>query len=237
MKRHIICIICCLAGWQIQAQEPLVIPPNISIDEGIVSYMDYVGNQAVIYTGKEEAKYPTYILNHPYLDTNQYRKGTLGFDGLVYPNVKLRLNQNTEELIILSPDERFNTIVPTDRVDFAYIDSFYIFYNRPNSGVPLPEGYYAMLHNGKYPVLKRETMFLSTTTKDMTIESSFVKRTRVYIYKDGKYNQVSSKRSVLKLLGSKKKELNRLIKLNRINFRNSPSDAIVAVVKLYEYLE
>lgn len=80
MKRHLIYIICCLAGWQIQAQKSPHISPDISTDEDIVSYLNYEGNQSIVYTGREEAKYPNHILNHPYVDTNKYREGILGFD-------------------------------------------------------------------------------------------------------------------------------------------------------------
>lgn len=236
MKQHIICVFCLLFGWQMQAQQSHIPPSDTPKDADVEAYLTYAGSQAVVYTGREEPKYPTYVLNHPYFETHEYRDGLLSFEGLVYPNVKLRLNQETEELILLSPDGRFNVIVPAERVDYAYIGPYYISYYREDDGV-LPKGCYVWLHNGKYPVLRRETVFLSSNTNEMQLEYSFTKRIRFYIYKDGVYKQVKSKGSVLKLFKSKKKELKALIKEHGLNFNSEPDKAITAVVKLYEYLE
>jgi len=236
MKRHIIIGIFFLVGWQIQSQEQKTLLSTLPEESLVNTYLSAAGNYAIIYTGKEEPKYHTFIINHPYLDTNEYRDGSLSFDGIIYPNTRLRLNVNEEELIIHSPDGRFNLIVPRERLDYAIMDSLYLFYYKPDAQKLLPEGYYVRLHEGKYPVLKRQTAFYNSTTKDMVVEASFNKRTRYYIYKDNHYNSVGSKGSVLKLFKTHKKELKRYIKQHQLNFKQFPDEAIVAVTKYYEFL-
>ncbi|MDH6305135.1 hypothetical protein M2459_002232 [Parabacteroides sp. PF5-5] len=222
MKRHLILLFCILVSWQINAQD-------------IKSYINTASVQSIIYTGKEEPKYPTYILNHPYWKTSEYQEGSLSFDGQFYPNVMLRLNQHLEELVICSPDKRFNILLPANRIDYALIGSNYIFY-LPKDKEMLPKGYYIRLHDGEHKVVRRETFFLNSATKDMAVEFSFIGKTRFYIYKDGVYHQVNNKSSVLKLFKSKKKELNQYIKQQKLNFRKSPEEAIVAVAQQYQIL-
>ena len=53
---------------------------------------------------------------------------------------------------------------------------------------------------------------------------------------DGVYYPVSSKRSVLKLFASKKKELKRMIKQSGLNYRENPERAIVVITGYYDEL-
>lgn len=235
MKYHYLALISCLLSCvALHAQEKTL--PNE--DRQINAYLKAVGNHTIIYTGKEETKYPTYVLNHPYLDTKEFREGRLSFDGIIYPHVKMRLNLHKDELVVFSPDNRFSVILPSDRVDFATIDSLYIIYSRPEKdSLNLPEGYHVRLYNGTYEVWKRETMFLESTIKDMLVELSFSRKRRFYIRKDGTFHPVSSKKTVLKLFETtKQKELKKYIKQHRLNFKKVPDEAIVSVVNYYETL-
>lgn len=237
MKRYTLYFILCLLGYSLQAQERIHLNETDNTSR-IASYLNTAGNHAIIYTGREEVKYPTYILNHPYLDTNEFRNGTLSFDGIIYPDVKMRLNLHTDELTVFSYSNLFSVVLPSERVDFATIDSLYIYYaNPPKEKLPFPKGYHVRIFKGKYEVWKRETMFMESKIKDMAVEFSFIKKRKFYIYKDGIYHTVSSKNSVLKLFDpAKKKELKKYIKQHKLNFKKSPDEAIVSVVKYYEHL-
>ena len=56
-------------------------PEGLSTDGKEGGYVDKVGNQAYIYTGELEPPYLNRLEGHPYLDTRNYRKGALAFDG------------------------------------------------------------------------------------------------------------------------------------------------------------
>ncbi|GHU16486.1 hypothetical protein FACS189441_8450 [Betaproteobacteria bacterium] len=204
-------------------------------------YLLHTGGSAVIYSGKEEANYSR-MREHPYLDTQQYREGTVWFDGRLYPGMQMRLNVYTDELILLAPGNPFGVIAPSERVDSAFFPAYAVFYNLPvreqvKAQQCLPDrGYYARLYNGAYPVWKRQTKHLEKITNGMNIEQIFTPRTRFYIYKDGRYQSVGSKGSILKLFASKKKELNLFIRQQQLDFRGAPDDVIVRLVTYYESL-
>ena len=104
-------MLCLLCGWQVSAQE-LAVSESLPVDGKEGRYVEKAGNQALIYTGELEPLYLNRLEGHPYLDTKDYRKGTLAFDGIVYPEVEMRLNVHLEKLIVLSPDRRLHVIVP-----------------------------------------------------------------------------------------------------------------------------
>jgi len=225
---------CC--DIKIKAQQLQTNPKSFEEDK-VMPYINKAKNQLIIYSGKEERVYPNYVLNHPYLDTNEYRVGTLSYDGLIYPNVKMRLNQHQDQLIVLSPDMRYNIILSDELIDYAIIDSLYLFYNRPDENISrLPEGYLVRLFDGRYPVLKKEKMFLNSAINDRVIEMSFTKRIRYYMCVDGVYHTVGSKNSVLNLFKSHKKDINQFIKQNKLNFKKSPEQALITVAKYVETL-
>ncbi|MDR2811248.1 MAG: hypothetical protein LBB84_11975 [Tannerellaceae bacterium] len=230
MKQYLFSLLFLLAALLCRAQE-----------EETNDYLLHAGVGAVIYSGKEEAVYPR-VREHPYLDTKQYREGTVCFDGRVYPKQQMRLNVYTDELIILLPDNRAGIVLPSERMDSAVFSPYAVFYHTPvqdeaKEQRSLPDkGYYARLHNGKFTVWKRQTKLIERVTNGMNIEQIFTSRTRYYVYKDGRYRSVGNKRNLLKLFASKKKELNLYIRQQRLNFKDEPDDAIVRTVKYYESL-
>ena len=205
--------------------------------DAVDDYVSSAAGQAVIYHGKEQLKYPTSIRNHPYLKSEKYVPGDLSFEGILYKDVKMRLDLYKNELLLLSPDNRYNIVLPSDRVDYAEFHGYHIFYRYPDerSG-NLPEGYYLRLYEGKCTVLGKWSCILSKTIKDMKLDDSFDQSVKYYIRKEGVYYTVRSKGSVLKVFKSKKKELARYIKRRKLDFKHAPEEAIVAVVRQYEQL-
>ena len=236
MKRFVICICCLLLTFKVCAQEQ----DQSTISDNIInSYFTEVKSSAVIYSGKEEPNYKFPIMNHPYLDTDRFRYGKISFDGKEYPNVLFRLNQEIGELIVLSANSRFSVIVPKNRVDYATIDSAYIYYldSKSAADVLLPEGYYVRLYNGDNKVVKREVFYLlSSINNAYNVEYSYQKSIKIYIQKDGSYHPVKNKRSVLNFFSSKKKDLKKFIRQSGLSFSKNPDEAIVAVAKYYDEL-
>jgi len=207
-------------------------------DVNVKKYLDATKNHASIYSGRLEQKYLYKSSNHPYLDTEQFRIGTLSVDGCIYTDVALRLNQDTEELIVLLPNRIFSVLVPREYIDYAIIDELYIVYNKPVSadGRDMPEGYYVRIYDGETQVWKRKVCFLTSRIVDQMVDYLFESNTKRYILIDGIYHPVTNKRSVLKLFASKKKELKRMMKNLGLKYRDDPEKAIVALTGYYDEL-
>ena len=89
--------------------------------DAVDDYVSSAAGQSVIYHGKEQLKYPTSIRNHPYLKSEKYVPGDLSFEGILYKDVKMRLDLYKNELLLFSPDNRYNIVLPSDRVDYAFM--------------------------------------------------------------------------------------------------------------------
>ena len=208
------------------------------VNENISSYLKSVSLHAVIYSGKVEARYTVGAVNYPYLDTDEFRTGILSFDGRVYSDVLIRLNQHLEELSVMSPGKNFSVMVPKNRIDYAIIDSLLIVHHQPESadGIYMPEGFYIRLYNGENQVWKRDVYNLDMRQNHLYWENFFNKKTKIYVLKDGKYNPVKNKKTLLNIFSDKKKELNIMIKEHDIDFRANLEKAIVTVTNYYDEL-
>lgn len=133
----------CLCAWGIGTTNG---------QEVVRDYTAAAAGQSVIYHGKEQVKYANSIKNHPYLKGEEYVTGDLSFEGIRYRGVKMRLDLYRNELLLLSPDNRFHIVLPSDRVDYAEFHGYHIFYRYPDGRLDnLPEGYYLRLHEGSVP--------------------------------------------------------------------------------------
>ena len=231
-------IICCLQViFCASAQNSFPDVGAINKDN-INSYLKTANTHSVIYSGKVEPRYKVTSVNHPYLETDEFRTGVLSFDGRIYTDVSIRLNQHTEELAILSPGKNFSVLVQRDNIDYAIINSLLIVYSKPESadGLFMPEGYYVRLYNGDCQVWKRDTYVLFKRTNHTIWEYFFKKSSKIYVYKDGIYYPVKNNRSLLKVFKDKKKELKNMIKEQRLDYERSSEKNIVTIAGFYDNL-
>lgn len=230
MRIFLISMSCFLTAFCLYGQE--------LADKNVRIYIKTVHNHASIYSGKEEPRYKVKIQNHPYLDTETFRKGTLRLNGTIYPDVLMRLNQDLEELAVMSPNSHYSILIPREQLDYAQIDSLFIVYRQPVSanGRVLPKGYYIRIYDGETQVWKRKISFLNSRIHDLSLEYFFENTTRMYVYKDGIYHPVNSKKSLLKLFASQKKELKKRMKQSGLSYRENPEHTVVGVTRYYDEL-
>ena len=181
---------------------------------------------------------PEIMRNHPYLDTDTFRIGTLSFDGNVYNNIPIRMNLYSEELDILSPENN-PIVVPREYLDYAIIDSKYIVYQKQQSadGKVMPEGYYIRIYNGQSQVWKHINSSINSGIRrvERTLDYYFEHKEQLYIYTNA-YHSVNNENTLLKIFDSKKNELRKVIKDLGLSFDKSPDNIVVTITKCYDEL-
>lgn len=229
-------MLCLLYGWQVAAQE-LTVAERLPADGKEGRYLDKAANQSLVYSGELEPRYLNRIEGFPYLDTNEYRKGTLAFDGVVYPGVEARLNVHLDKLVVLSPDRRLHVILPTDRIGFVRFPEYDLYFMEPvGDKGSLPKGFYARLHDGKYPLWKRSTKQLERRMEGLTMTDRFTEKTSYYICKEGVYYPVSGKRSLFNVFKENKNELKRYMKERKLSFGDERERSLIEVMEYCETL-
>ena len=228
------------------ASNTIINSPDIQKDnttilyENAKSYLNAANEHAAIYSGREEPNLLKIWANHPYLDTDTFRTGTLSVDGSVYHEIPMRLNKYSGELIVATPDERLPVVVPREYLDYAIIDSLYIVYQKPvlANGKALPEGYYIRIQDGQSQVWKHCVSSLTSGIRrvERTLDYFFEHKESFYIYSDGAYHHVKNERSLLKVFEPKKNELKKVIRDLGLSFSKSPDNIVVTITKCYNEL-
>ena len=203
------------------------------IDNFAIEYMRTAGNQSALFYGIVQMGHPR-VFNHPFLNDEEYTKARLSFNGVIYPEVMLRLDLSRDELVILSPDFRHIVLSP-DNVDFAELHGRHIIFFRHDylPGSP-PTGYYSLLHSGKTKVLKRQTA--EFTINQHRREQYFIFSSNIFLYRDGAYHTIRNRRGLLRALYPHRRELRQFISANRLQFRHNAEGFITQVVREYEKL-
>jgi hypothetical protein len=209
----------------------LVILPSfcLAASAQVSGYIAAAGEEALVLNGKAEAVYATTISGHPYMDTEDFRTATLSYNGKMYPDVLLRLNTQTDELSIQHGDGRMAVVLEPSLVDFARTADY--------TWLRDTAGYYALLHDGKYPVIKRERKILEEEIEGMTVRRYFSDRVRYFVDVNGKQRQVKSRNSVVKLFPDRKKELKQYAKQEKLDFKRNADKAIVTLIRYYESIQ
>ena len=205
------------------------------LDRSAAAYLKTISEESVLYYGNVQETLPR-TTNHSYLEDQQYVKARLSYLGVVYHEAELRLDLMRHELVVLSPLMRHVVLFP-ENVDFAELHGRRVVFETGASHGSLSRGYYFLLHSGNCRVLERQSASLNRKDNNANIlEEYYIISTRFFLYKDGVYHTIRSKRGLLQVLEPHKKELKRFISANHLSFRKHQGEFIVRSVVEYEKL-
>jgi len=150
----------------------------------------------------------------------------------------LRIDVYKNQLLTLTPNGLYHVIIQNDKLEKLHLNGYHIIYNYPPTPalINLPEGFYINLYDGSYSVWENQSCILNERIENDRLHYRFIKRNRYYVYKDDKYHLVNNKNALLKLFGSKKRDLLQFMKQEHLNFNQYPAETIVKVVIHYENL-
>jgi hypothetical protein len=101
---------------------------------------------------------------------------------------------------------------------------------------PGGEGFYELLFEGKIEVLVKRIKEQVPWSKSFEFNSVFMQKNNYFIYKDGSYKSVNSKKEMLDELKDKKGELKDFISKNKPDFRKNFEKALVQTAKYYDQI-
>lgn len=204
-------------------------------DTLVQSYFSGVQEHALIFNGKEYTRYGRQTTNHPYFIQEEFKDGSVCYDGIVYPQVKMRLDLYRNELTVIAPNKPYPIIVEKERVDYIKLHDHLVLNTRIKNWKNMTDNeYIVLLHDGTYPVFKKYTLKYEEQINQLAIEASFRIQEQFFICKENFCYPVKNKKSILDLFPDKKKELGNYIRQQKMNFKKQPEQAFVTIVEQYE---
>lgn len=191
-----------------------------------------------LFNGREHTSYPfSFDRGTPYFFYGDFSKGEVVYQNKLYKDVSLLYDVVKDEIAVLNYDrQRF---VP----EKVKVDAFTVFGHyfiklptNVNNYNTLPKGYYDVLYDGSTALFAKRTKTINTSYRNTTAETRVYSKDYYYLQKNNTLTEFRSKKSFLKLLSDKKKEVAQFIRQNNLGFRENKEDAMVKIISYYNSL-
>ncbi|CAM3556476.1 hypothetical protein [Flavobacterium chungbukense] len=164
--------------------------------------------------------YTTIDNNSMYYVSNDFRKGSVVYDGQIYYDVNLKYNTYKDELILIPHGEsKYSTISLIQDKTSSFTLNGRNFVNLNKKLSPLPE-----LTTGYYEVtaLREDFNFyikhfkkLENKTVDNKVYSNFIENNTYFIFYKGTFYTSNSKSEIVKIFPNQKRKINDFYAMNR----------------------
>lgn len=207
-----------------------------SISRTITLYREAIKDDSFLDEGREYVGINRRIGGHAFFETNDWHPGDIVYKGRLYKNVPLMYDIALEEIVARHYRGFFKVKLFTDKIerfsiaghDFVRIDE------ADREATSMEGGFYDLLYNGDSQVLVKRKKIVKDYIEQTERKVLYSQENFFYIHKDGKYYPVKKKRSVLRVLKDRKKEVRRFLKKNQIQFWKDPESAIVKMTEFYD---
>lgn len=212
-------------------------PEQLIVRNAASVYFQSLGEQSGIYRGTEYTGFPYRLKSgHQFFESADISYGSVYYDGVLYENVPMRLDIIKDQLVVRYVDQVSGISLHNEKIDFFSIHNHHFIHIKEDN-LNIPPGFYDHVYDGGIDVLVNRS---KGTLKEVSVEGNFItilkQKNNFFLKKGGVYYPVESSGSVLKVLGSKQKEIQEFLKKSNIKFRKDPENAIVRIVKYHDLL-
>ncbi len=199
-------------------------------------YFDQVGDQSRLFNG---SLYPgfdlTFQTGSAFFLSDKATKGSVVYDNIPYPNLSIFYEDYRQYLVVM--DQAYQLKLVNERVSSFTISGhhfIYVFLDSLNRGLPA-NGFYESLYTGKSKLLKyttkkvREILTVSEGLRRYMDETN-----DYYIWRLNSYVPVNSKHELLNIMYDHKKDIQRFIRKNDLDFKNDKDNALSQVAAYFD---
>ncbi len=200
------------------------------------SYTHILGKSSQIFNGPEYIPADINIKGHPFFEQKTLQSGVVKYDGMFYENIKMGFDIYRNEVAIVHYDDKeFFSLI---RLSNQKINGFGFNGHRfvrlikaENTGLPAT-GFYEILHDGYLKVLAKRIKKVQPST-ERPYRYEFYSDSKLYIFKDGIFYPIGSRKMLFNLLEDEKKAIRRVRKRKKEDFENY----VLRVCNYYEELK
>ncbi|GEO07447.1 hypothetical protein AAE02nite_51110 [Adhaeribacter aerolatus] len=227
-------LFCCSRAFG-QAPDSTQLSP--SLQYALTLYQEAIGDEAHLYNGTQYINYDKrYLVGHQFYRTDELTDGKILYDGTWYTGVPMWYDIVLDKIVLEHPTTEFMFSLIDEKVKtFTLQDHQFIRLEKDSlAETALKAGFYDLLHDGNIQFLAKRTKNIQEQATPSGMEGWFDLATKYYIRKENKYYPVKDKRSVLKVLPDKKKELQRYAREQHLEFRKNREKAILQLIQFYD---
>jgi hypothetical protein len=194
-----------------------------------------VNEQSKIYNGIDYKYYNNTYKGMPYFKSNgAWTTGNITYNNVQYKNMQVMYDMFKDVLVVKSYNNFLQFSLYSTKVQGFDMFNHHFFYHNENAvNLQLKSGFYDLLYNDKTSLLAKREMLTQDSTGTDRVYKNFYPVDAYYIIYKGKSYKVKSRGDVTGVFKDKKKDVEKYIKDNRLNFSDDREYALTMAVKYY----
>jgi hypothetical protein len=203
----------------------------------LAGYYQSAGDQSRLYNGFPYSGYSfAFAEGYPFFLSDKEQKGSICYDNVEYQGVDLQYDELKG--VVIFKDESHRIQLLNERISGFTIGDYPFIRMVPDSlnhNAPEP-GFYNVLYEGKTGVLKKETKTIREIFSYSSGERTRVidKQITYYLIRNNEYSPVYSQKDLLNYFSPRKKDIQRFIKANKLDFKKDSDNLLVKVAAYYD---
>lgn len=200
-------------------------------------YQGFMGDHAFVYTGKAYFDYPP-LNGHAYLDGPGWYTGSVTYDGIEYKNIYIKYDLVRNLVVVLRPDKQTMVSLNNRMVSRFTLSgkNFVQLQAVDHQGASL-QSFYEIVERGAITLLAKTEKTITEQIKDLQIVRPVSEKTFFYVYQQGTYHPVRNMASFLALVPQQRKELQQVLRRQKIKYRSNPGRALAVMVAHYNQMQ
>ena len=205
-----------------------------AVQAAVASYHQTITNQAELYNGVEHVRYLPTIEGIPYYQADEWKPGTIEYNGVVYRDVPMKYDMVKDQVIVKHTNGFSAFSLYSPRVTYFDMGGDRFVYIPAGSDKTLPPaGFYQQVRSGPLTVLVKRTKWIDEQVQSGKLELKFLSANRYYVRKDGAYHNLRREADLMELLGERRKEAKQTLQRAGIRYKKNPELAILTIADYY----
>jgi hypothetical protein len=220
---------------------PRVAMPGIAtqgIQAALALYDSATAESQHLYNGPQYFIYDSPAEEHQFFLTEEWKIGSVLYDGQLFERVPLLYDIFKDQLVARYKQGFGNVALQSQKVGYFTLPGHTFVRVAADTGrvEGLRTGFYDQLYGGKTKVVARRTKERQQDLTDRKVIINFPQKDVFYLYQNGEYHAVRSKKSVLSYLEDQKRPLKKYLREKNLNFRDNREVAILGMAAYYDQL-
>jgi hypothetical protein len=200
-------------------------------------YYQSLGEQSPLYNGSQYIEYPFIIQDgHPFFGSQGFVDATIRFEGMTFDRVPTLYDIVRDQLVILDYHRYYKINLPADKIHQFELPGHTFIRLLHDSSNEIKTGFYEQLYHGKLTLFAKREKRISQQYSNMEINNVVYSHSFYYIRKGNVFYPINNKKTLMKSLKPKQKEVQQYLKKNKIKFKKAPEKAALMAVEYYDQL-
>ena len=204
----------------------------LAAQQAIATFQQAVSVQKEIYTGPEHFGYLPTIEGLPYLFTKEWLPGAVVYDGILYPDVRLKYDVVKDKLVLKRLDA-FAIELRSEKISLFNLPQHTFIYLNNVNAIGLEPGFYERLSSGALTLLVKHKKRLEERIEENKYHQRFLDEATYYAIRGNRSVVVKNAGTVLNLVGNKKGEIQQALKKEGIKFKSNKEQALRFIADYY----